>query len=340
MAEIKEITMDELKSLIKDSISEYGLDEKAITSLKSLPAAVKTAAEEKLEKYEKAADFIKKLASNEIKAISTNPSSFGHTVPTELADAILEKKDKIAKIRKIAFAFKHEGNWQLPTEGDGVTAYWVGENEEITESSPTIGKKELGDNYLSTRIVAPRKLLATSAYNIVEYVSRLAARALRNTEESAFISGDGIGKPEGIRNAAGIGSISQAGASLSYDDIVDLYYSLPEQYREEAVFLTSPAGVKLIRKLKDANNLPIFDVRDNTIFGKPLLESTDIPEDINGDETEIWIGNFGYYMIKDGEMVADTDKIISKLQVELVFAQAIDGKIVLPDGFKKLTGVK
>ena len=122
-----------------------------------------------------------------------------------------------------------------------------------------------------------------------------------------------------------------------------MFYELPEQYREKGAFMTSSAGMKLLRSLVDQNGMPIFDIRDQTIFNRPVYESADIPANlgVGGDETEILFFDPWYYWIKDGEqMFVDTDKVLSKLQTELVVAEAVDGVFTLPDAGKKLTGVK
>lgn len=343
---IKEVTMDELKSIMADGVKEI------IPALKSeildeMKTALKDSAkvESKEGNVEKAADFIRKVCTGKLdeKAVSSEDTSFGYTVPTELSDFILKSKDKIAKMRKLAFVFQMAGNFQLPTEGTGVTGYWVGENESITESNPTIGKKNLVDYYLAARVLIPRQLINTSAYNIVNYVGELCARALRNQEESAFVAGDGSSKPTGLRSASLTGSLAQAGSALVYADVVGLFYALAEQYRDNAVFLTSALGMKALRTIVDDNGVPIFDLRDQKIFNRPVIESADIPSNLGStaDTTEIYLGDMWYYWIKDGEnMFVDTDKVLSKLQVELVVAQAVDGVYTLPAACKKLTGVK
>lgn len=337
--------MEELKQIMSDSVKEVipTLKSEILSELKDgLREEVKVNTKE--EDIEKSAQFIKEVCNGNLerKAVNSTNDSFGYTVPTELANFILTAKDKIAKMRKLAFVFSMSGNFQLPTEGTGVTAYWVGENDTITESNPTIGKKDLVDYYLAARVLIPRKLLNTSAYNIINYIGELCARALRNTEETAFIAGDGSSKPTGLRLAS-IASIAQASTALAYSDMVKLYYLLPEQYRENAVFISSSLGLTALRTINDDNNVPIFDLRDQKVFGRPVIESADIPANLgsSANTTEIYFGDMWYYWIKDGEtMFVDTDKVLSKLQVELVVAEAVDGVYTLPAACRKMTGVK
>ncbi|MEI8360951.1 MAG: phage major capsid protein [bacterium] len=343
-AQVMEVTMEELKGLIADGVKEVAVELKQEILKESQEGLKDFKVVTEDEKIEKAAQFVKDVCMGKIeeKVVSVNNASFGYTVPTELANFILTKKDKISRLRQLAYVFKLSGNFQLPVEGTGVTAYWVDDNETITDSDPTIEKRSLSDFYLAARVLIPRKLLNTSAYNIVNFIGELSSRKLRDSEESAFVAGDGVGKPTGVR-AAGLAEIAQFDTAFKYKDLVNLYYELPEQYRQNAVFMTSGAGMKLIRSLTDENNMPIFDVRDQTIFNRPVLECVDIPANLGDgmDETEILFFDPWYYWIKDGEeMFIDTDKVISKLQTEVVVAEAIDGVFTMPDAGKRLTGVK
>ena len=342
--QVMEVTMEDLKSLIFEGVNEV-VGELKSEIIKETQVGLK---EFKVvtddEKMEKAAQFVKDicLGNLEVKAVDSSDGSFGYTVPTELANYILTKKNKISKMRNLAFVFQLSGEFQLPIEGVGVSAYWVGENEEISESDPTIDKTNMHDFYLAARVLIPRKLLNTSAFNIINYIGELCSRKLRDEEETSFVAGDGSNKPTGLR-ATGFGEIAQALEQFNYDDLVNLFYELPEQYRQNAVFMTSSAGMKLLRKLKDKNDMPIFDVRDQTIFNRPVIESADIPANLGDtmDQTEILFFDPWYYWIKDGEkMFVDTDKRIRSLQTELVVAEAIDGVYTLPDAGKRLTSVK
>ena len=350
--EVKEITEDELKTIVADGLKEMipALKEEITNDLK---AQIKTEPEEtektEAEKVEEVKSFVNALVNQdseklkEFKAVDSTDSYFGYTIPTTLASAILEKKDKISKMRNLAFVFEMAGPFQLPTEGTGVTSYWVSENEEITESEPTVGKKTLDDYYLATRVLMPRKMLNTSAYNLQEYIARLSSRSIVNAEETAFTRGSGSGQPTGFRGMTGHNVENQDGDALDYDDIVDAFYGLKEQYRQGAIWMTSAMGMKAIRKIKDEQGVPIFSVQDSTMFGKKVVESEDIPANLgtSANETEIWFFDPSYYMIKDGDkMFMDVDKIISKLQIELVVAEAIDGIYTLPEAAMQVQAVK
>ena len=347
-SEKQELTIEELKGIVSDTFKESDIAK----DVENMKKQIKILSEKKVntedEKAEEVKAFVNDLVSGRLsadkKTITTDNGSFGYTVPTLLADKVHEKKDKIAKIRPNAFTFKMPGKYQLPTEGTGVTAYWITTeaDSDLTESNPTTSKKDLDDWYLASRVRIPYKLLNTSGINITNFIAKLSSRAIVKKEETAFVDGDGSSKPQGIRNA-GVEEVAQAGANLTYDDLVNLFYSVPEQYRGEGKWLASTAAIKLIRKLKDDNNLPFFNVNDQTIFGKKLLECTDIPSNLGAgeDETEIYFGDLNEYWIKDGEtMLAETRKVEGRLQVDMYLYEATDGVLANTDAFRYLSGVK
>lgn len=339
----------------------FPIDEAGKINMSSFKSeAVKTDAEMKGESIAEAANFIKSLVipakdhkrygvkEVEMKQVTTDNGSYGAAVPTSLASAILEKRAKFAVIRSRAFAFELSGNFDLPVEGDGVEGYWItGEVDDsdanlVTESEPTLAKKSLTDHYLAALVKVSWKLLNTSDYNIVNFIASLAGKKLAEKEETAFIAGTGTGQPKGIRIES-LTSVAQDGDSLTYQDLLNLYFLLPAQYRTNAVFITSAMGAKAITGLKDNEDRPIFAPGQplDELFRKPLLESPGVPENLAGTTTEILFGDPFYYWIKDGQSLAmATQDVIERLQTKVLVYEAVDGKLTLLESFVKLTAVK
>ncbi len=347
-----------LKQLISEAtvegMKEAGLpfDESGKFSMRALPVEVQDEVSRKQKDYEASANFIKSLIlpvnlhkEYGVKAIDTSSGSFGTVVPTELYNEIVAQTLRWQVVRKYAFVFSLTGKIDVPTQGTGVTGFWVSENAPVTESNPTSGKISLDDNGVAALIKVSWKLLRTSPQNITKFVSTLAARAITDKEESAFIDGDGAGKPLGLRQTAGIGSIAQAGANLTYDDLMALFFSLPATYRRSAQFVTSSKGARLIHALKDSQNRPIFqpNMQLDQLMGKPLLESQDMPANLGVglNETEVFFGDLFNYWIKDGsQLEMATQDQIENLQTKIVIYKYVDGKLTFPAAFQKLTAVK
>ena len=335
---IKEVSVKGLKTIVNKVVSENMKSIEETISAKF--ANIKTQENTKENGVKESAEFLKALCLGN-KAINGTVGSFGYSVPTTLANMIQEGLDKEAVMRKYCFTFRMAGNYQLPQDGTGVTSYWVAQNEEITESSPTIGKTDLVDLYLATRVLIPRGLLNSTPMNLTNYITNLCVRSITIEEETSFVAGAGTTEPTGLRSAD-VDSIAQASTGLAYKDMINLMYSLKRQYRKSAVFLTSTNGVKALMNVLDENKRPIFDPTNNTVLGKPLIETEDIPSTLgsSADATEIWFGDLSYYYIKDGEeMFMESIKVPSKLQTEIVLAKAVDGVYTLDEAMKKMTAV-
>ena len=346
----------DLKEIVSESVNETMksagvLDENGKFNAKGLNLEVRDADARAAEGFEKAANFIKQLVLPStlhkeygVKAIDTTGGSFGVVVPKDLYDQIIEQSKRWTIIRQYAFVFKLTGKIDVPTEGTGVTGYWVAENAAVTESSPTLGSVTLDDFGVAALIKVSWKLLRTSPQNITQFVATLAAKAITDKEEAAFVAGDGTSKPKGFTTET-ITSIAQAAGSFTYDDLMALFYALPVAYRRNAQVITSSKGARLIHSLKDSNLRPLFAPGQplDTVLGKPLLESEDIPANLGAgtNETTIYIGDLFNYWIKDGsEIEMATQDAIENLQTKIVIYKYVDGRTVNVNGFRKLTAVK
>jgi len=343
----KTLTMEELKSVIGETLAENS-DIKSILDLKTqLEANSKSKEVTAEEKAKETKEFITKLVTGKMESkvdisVTDATASMGYTVPTSMAAAIAEKKDAIAKIRKNAFTFKLDGNFELPVDETACDAYWISTNEDaaITESAPTVDHIAFADNYLAVRVRLPLKLLNTAAFDLQNYVTTLGARALTLKEEVAYVGGSGTGEPKGLRIET-ITDVPQVGDHYAYSDLIALFYALPEQYRANAKFLTSAAGMAVLRGLKDLAGIPLFTPNDNSIFGKEVMESANIPANLGGStKTEIYFGDFSYYWIKDGQSLQATVTPLSdRLQRDLIVFESTDGHLTNADAFRKQTAV-
>lgn len=150
----------------------------------------------------------------------------------------------------------------------------------------------------------------------------------------------------GILNTTGGGDVGVTSASataITADELIDLYHSLKEPYRKDAVWILNDSTVKAIRKLKDGTGQYLWqpgikDGEENTILGRPYYTSAFVPSIAAGAKTVIF-GNLNYYWIGDREGI--TFKRLNELyagngQVGFLAYKRLDGKTVLPEAIKVL----
>ena len=230
-------------------------------------------------------------------------SEGGYLVPDEFEQTLIEALVEENMFRQLAkVVTTSSGDKKIPVVAAKGTASWVDEEGVIPESDDTFGQVSIGAYKLATMIKVSEELLNDSVFNLEQYIAKEFARRIGSKEEEAFFIGDGNGKPTGIFNAAGgagVGVTTTSVSGISFDEIMDLFYSLKSPYRKNAVFVTNDATVKAIRKLKDGNGQYLWQPsvtagQPDTILNRPLKTSAYVPVIASAAKT-IAFGDFSYY---------------------------------------------
>ena len=288
-------------------------------------------------------------------------SSGGYLVPWEFHAMVIMALEKMPVIRNLATVFPITAKDEVPAVTNKPQMYWGVENEDFDEGNVTFGNLTLTANLGRVFIPLSRRLAANARVDIVALLSKLFAQAFARGEDNAFINGSGVNMPTGLRHTALAGaetggqivSIAQRGASLTGDDLIDLFYTLPSQYRRNATWLVNDSVIGKIRTLKDQIGQYLwasgFADRPNTILGRPCLEQPWLPVNLGAGspsvESEIWFGDLSFYYIGDCETMGVESTTTGgtafrKHQLQIKAWEEIDGKVALADAFAYMTGVK
>ena len=171
-------------------------------------------------------------------------------------------------------------------------------------------------------------------------------RRIGNTEEDAFLNGNGVGKPTGIFDktaGAQIGVTAGSATAITADEIIDLFYSLDGAYRREAIWVLNDTTIKAIRKLKDNNGQYLWqpalhEGTFDTLLGKRIFTSPYVPE-IGAGKKSIAFGDFSFYWIGDRQGITFrrlNERYAESGQVGFLASKRLDGKLVLPEAIKVL----
>lgn len=276
----------------------------------------------------------------------------GYLVPEEFSTLVIIKKQAIAKMRKFASVIPMvTDKLHVPYDNANTAPTWESENSNPTPSNATFSEITLTPYKLKVLSVASNELLADANVSIINYLADQFARIMAAEEDKQFFTGNGSSKPTGLRSLS-VTSVTQAGASLAYSDVLKLFMALPEQYRANACFCTSPTGIQLLMGLVDSQNRPIFMPsweagKPATLFGRPLLEVADWPTNLTvgsaSNTTELWFGDLSTYVIGDRqaiEMSLSTDRYFEYDQTAIKAILRVDGKGTLTDAHRVLVSVK
>jgi len=270
-------------------------------------------------------------------------SKGGFLVPEEFERTLIEGLEEENVVRQFAHVILSDNDKKIPVVATRGSGSWVDEEGLIPESDDAFGQVTLTAFKAATTIKVSSELLQDSAFDVESYIARSFARRIGSTEEEAFISGNGTGKPTGILNGAQLGVTTASATFITLDEVMDLFYSLKSPYRRKAVFLTNESTIKALRKLKDANGQYLWapSVQQDTpdsILGRSIYLSSFMPELGTGKKTMAF-GDFDYYWIADrqGRTFKRLDELYAQNdQVGFIGTQRVDAKVILPEAIKYL----
>ena len=273
-------------------------------------------------------------------------SEGGYLCPEEYEKKLVEALEDEVFFRCLATVIRtSSGDRKIPIVTSKGEAAWIDEGGQFPESDDSFGQTSIGAHKLATMIKVSDELLNDSVFNIEQYISKEFGRRIGTKEEEAFFVGDGTGKPIGIFNKTGGAEtgVTAATTGITFDDVMDLYYSLRAPYRNKATWILNDSTVKAIRKLKDGNGNYIWQpsVREgepDRILNRPYRTSIYVPELAAGSRVMAF-GDFSYYWIADrqGRSFKRLNELYATTgQVGFLASERVDGKLILPEAVKTL----
>jgi hypothetical protein len=135
----------------------------------------------------------------------------GYLVPTGFYNQIIRSLGTWARWRQLATEMVTDSGEtiQVPANTAHGTAAWLAESGSFTPSDETFAQLSLGAYKASTKIIVSEELLQDSAFDLEAYLAREFGERLGVLENTAFIKGDGSGKPQGLltsNTASNLGS--------------------------------------------------------------------------------------------------------------------------------------
>lgn len=115
------------------------------------------------------------------------------------------------------------GNVEIPKQTGGATAYWIGEGEDATETTPTIGQLGLSPKTVAAYTDITRRLLMQSTPDAEAIVRGDLVAAIAQAIDYAGYYGSGSdNQPLGLANYTGINAVPFAGTNPTYAELVQM----------------------------------------------------------------------------------------------------------------------
>ena len=264
----------------------------------------------------------------------------GYLVPDEYDRRLIDGLTESNVMRSLATTITTSGEHKINIAATKPAASWIEEGGALTFGDATFDQILLDAHKLHVAIKVTEELLYDNAFDLEGYILDQFSKALGNTEEDAFLNGDGVGKPLGIFAASGGGQIgvTTAGQTIVADEIINLVYALKRPYRKNAVFITNDQTLSIVRKLKDDTAAYIWQPsyqagEPDRLLGYPVYTSPYVPT-LAAEKPVIAFGDFSYYNIGDRgtRSFAELKELFAgNGMVGFVAKERVDGKLVLPE---------
>jgi HK97 family phage major capsid protein len=227
------------------------------------------------------------------------------------------------------------------TDRDAAEATWVAEQAERPDTdTPQLGvyRIELHEIFAMPKI--SQKLIDCADIDVVAWAQSKIAEAFAVAQETAIISGNGVGKPRGLftyptaatsdaNREWGVFEHVATGASGDFhttkaDPLIDLVAALKPIYRSRAKWLMSRATAAKIRKMKVATSdeyiwQPGLQAgQPDSLLGFPIIYSEALPA-MAADSLSIAFGDFesAYWSVRMPGVKLLTDPYTAKPFVRL-----------------------
>jgi len=249
-------------------------------------------------------------------ALNTSEGTAGGVlVPQAFMTDIIELLTPVSVVRSLnpILLPMPNGNITIPRIVGGATSFYLGEGDDIEASEQTFGDLELSAKILATLVPVSNTLInysgiSDSIENVIisDMVNSMALR-----EDLAYIRGDGKNKtPTGFRHTVPEENI------LTASDWAALAKVKQDLGKMELALLN--ANVKMIRPgwvmnptvfiflqdLSDGNGNTVFpDLPTGMFRGKPYRVTTQVPNNLNGSESELYLADFADAVIGESEAV-------------------------------------
>lgn len=263
----------------------------------------------------------------EARDMSTTSGYGGETIPTGFVPSFERALLKTSGMREVASILRTPtGNRMLwPTTNDtSNSGALVGEAASVTGGADVTTSNFTLDSYkYSSKIVLiSAELLRDNAVNLTNVLGEIMGERIGRATNAAYTTGDGTNKPNGIITAATLGSTCALSATVDFDSVLSLVYSVGAAYRQNAAFMCNDQVALALRKLKDSNDQYLWQPsvqagQPDRLMGYAVYPNSDMASTVTASAKVLAFGDFSYYKIRDVgglrirrlvERYADTDQ--------------------------------
>lgn len=279
--------------------------------------------------------------------VTDSDADGGILLPENINPGILEKLVEYSPMRQLANVESiGSGNaLKIPVEDGLFAAGWVAQRQARPETaSGSFSLEEIPVHELYAMPAASQQMLDDSAFDVEGWISKKLGERFGVLEATAFITGTGVGEPEGVLNG-GLSSVPTASSGVvTADDILDLVFDLPEAYAQNGTLLWKRSTTRVLRKQKASGTgeylwAPGIDAKTPATFaGYAYREAIDMPAVAASAKAALFADFKQLYTILDRKGISVLrDPFTAKPFILYYTTRRVGGQVVKPEAGRVLT---
>jgi len=294
----------------------------------------------------------------EAKVLAIRDESLGGVLaPADFVAAVVAGIIQFSPIREISTVRQtSRTSIQYPKRTGNFAAVWTAETQTRSETTGrTYGLDEIPTHELYARVLISNWDLEDPVVDLESIIRADMAEQFGVSEGTAFVSGTGVGQPEGILTNSdvinGANVVLNGGSTFANGDgIIKLATSIKEQYWQNARYVLNRLSLRDIRVLKDtAGNYLWQPAADGihglstglptTLYGYPYTIAKDFPTAAANAFT-VAFGDFerAYWVVDRIELQYLRDPFSAAANGEVILhgRKRVGGQVVLPEAINVL----
>ena len=224
----------------------------------------------------------------------------------------------------------------------GVVGTWTEEGAALAESEAKFGRIVLQASKLASRCDVPNELLSDSIISFAAFIDSILPAAIAWFEDTAFITGSGVGQPLGVLNSPALVTVAketnQVADTIVWENLVNMYSRMLPASLAGAVWVCNIDTFPQLATMSLAVGTGGSAIWMNngqvgppmTILGRPVIFTEKVPTlGGAGSGKDVNFIDFGYYLIGDRQQMRAESSVHAQFttdQTVFRIIERVDGR--------------
>ena len=272
----------------------------------------------------------------------------GFLAPAEYVREIVKGVVEFSPVREVARVTETSAtSVKVPKRTGTFAATWTASGGSRSETTGlTYGLDEIPTHELYALVDIENQLLEDSAFDMEAELTSEFSEQFGVAEGTAFVSGTGVGRPEGLLSSSQLVEVQTASNdAFVANDLIDLFYALKTAYARNGTWALNRGIMKAVRKFQDSVGNYLWQpglagLAPATILDRPYFECPDLASAVADNAKIAAFGDWrrGYRIIDRVVVSVQRDPFTQATAgaTRFIARKRVGGQLVLPEAIKVL----